>query len=422
MTDPKNIRITTLDNGLRVVSDSMDSVETVSAGVWVNAGARNEALKVNGISHVLEHMAFKGTKRRNARAIAEEIEAVGGHINAYTSRENTAYYAKLLKEDLGLAVDIIADILQNSVMDEEELERERAVIIQEIMQAHDTPDDAVFDNFQAAAFPEQAIGRSILGTAERVGSLPRETLFDYLGDHYGTSTMILTAAGKVDHDHLLELAADAFKDLPKESSGHREEAHYTGGDSRETRDLEQAHLLMGFEGLAYEDPDFYALSMLSTIMGGGMSSRLFQEVREKRGLAYSIYCFQSPYTDSGVFGVYAGTGSKETADLIPLICDELNKACGDINDQEIDRARAQIKAAILMSLESTSSRCEQLARQMLVFNRPIPISEIVSKIEAVDAGALQRCMKRLLASPPTIAALGPIDHVEEYGKIKDRLA
>ncbi len=416
-----SVRVTTLTNGLRVVSHTMASVETISTGVWVGAGTRFEHAAINGVSHVLEHMAFKGTERRGARAIAEEIEAVGGHLNAYTSRESTAYYAKMLKEDLGLAVDIIADILQNSVMDEDELGRERSVIIQEISQAQDTPDDVVFDNFQITAFPDQPIGRPVLGTAELVGEMSRKTILDYMKSLYRAPNMVLAAAGNLDHDRLVELAQNAFSDLSDGDQKDSTPAEYAGGESREERDTEQVQLVLGFEAAPYHSPDYYPLSVFSSLFGGGMSSRLFQEVREKHGLVYSIYSFGSCYSDSGLFGIYAGTGESEAAEVLPLVCDEIRKTAAMVEDDEIQRARAQLKSGILMSLESTSSRCEQLARQMMVFGRPLPSDEVVAHIEAVDAESIRAATEKLFAGPPTLAVLGPIGSVESLEEIKTRL-
>ena len=415
------IRTTTLENGLRVVSDPMAAVESVSLGVWVGVGTRYEKPEMNGVSHLLEHMAFKGTKRRSALAIAEEIEAVGGHINAYTTRESTAYYVRVLKEDVALGVDLIADILQNSTMETEELERERTVILQEIHQANDSPDDVVFDNFQEAAYPDQPMGRQVLGDANIVGSMGRKIIMDYMNSHYNANTMVLSAAGRVDHDELVTLARNTFSDLPKGEQASREQANYTGGQSIVERELEQAHLLLGFEGVGYEDPDFYVAAVLSTLFGGGMSSRLFQEIREKRGLVYSIYSFVPSYSDSGLFGIYAGTGEEETQELIPLVCDEIKKICDSVGDDELSRARAQIKASILMALESSSSRCEQLARQMMVFGRPLPTEEIVANIEAVDRNAILSAAQRIFSSPLTVAALGPVSKLESYDKIVHRL-
>ncbi len=402
-----NIRLSELPGGLRVVSDSMDSVETVSLGAWVEVGTRDEDASINGISHVLEHMAFKGTERRGPKQIAEEIEAVGGHLNAYTSREHTAYFAKVLKEDAPLAVDIIADILQHSVIDEAELAREQDVIVQEINQSFDTPDDVVFDYFQETAFPDQAIGRPVLGTVDLVRSMTPDILLGYMASHYSGPRIIFAAAGNISHDLLAGLLEDAFCSLPGKTNGEREPAHYVGGDFSQTRDLEQAHLLLGMEGVSFTDEDFHAATVFSTLLGGGMASRLFQEVREKRGLAYAIYSSLQCYSDGGLFGVYAGTSKDDVADLAPLIQGEIEKLTQAIPDKEIARARTQIKAGILMSLESTSSRCEQVARQTMIFGRPLALDEVIAKIEAVDEAALRRVAERLLAGKPTMTTLGP---------------
>ena len=405
------VTVSNLGNGLRVVTHQMVSVETVSLGAWVNVGTRHERPEINGIAHMLEHMAFKGTHRRSARAIAEEIESVGGHLNAYTSREFTAYYATLLKGDEPLAVDIIADILQHSLFDETELARERAVILQEIAQANDMPDDLVFDRFQETAFPDQAVGRPVLGTAERVSAMPGEALRTYMDENYTAPRMVVTAAGNLDHDSFAGLVGAAFDGLRLEGVRTEEPASYAGGEVRDERKLEQVHLVLGFEGLAYVDPDYYALSVLSTILGGGMSSRLFQEVREARGLAYAIFAFSSSYVDAGLFGVYAGAGEREAKDVVPVVCDVLRDIGTTVTEDELKRARAQIKAGVLMSLESTASRCEQLARQIHVFGRPIPVDEVAANIDAVDRAALGRVAERLLKRRPTFAALGPIGQV-----------
>lgn len=409
--------------GLRIVTDRMDSVETVSLGVWVDAGTRNETSEINGVSHLLEHMAFKGTKRRSAMEIAVEIENVGGHLNAYTSRETTAYYATVLKEDTPLALDIVADILLNSTFDDAELARERTVVLQEIGQANDTPDDVVFDHFQTAAFPDQPLGWPILGTADIVGAMPREALVDYIGAQYGGSRMVLAAAGNIDHAEIVAQAEKAFGSLAGGQPGAATPGNYTGGDYREVRDLEQAHLVLGFEGVGFDDPDYYALGVLSTALGGGMSSRLFQEVREKRGLVYSIYTFSSAYRDGGLFGLYAGTGADEVPELIDVVSDELRRVATDpLAVDELARARTQIKAGMLMSLEATSSRAERLARQLMVFGRPIPVDEVAARIDDVSLDDVQRVAERLLSSAPTVAALGPVAGLADYDHIKDRLS
>lgn len=417
-----SIRVTTLPNGLRVATDTMPDVQSVSLGCWVGVGTRNEAASVNGVAHLVEHMLFKGTRRRSAFRISEEIENVGGQLNAYTTREQTAYYAKVLHEDAPLALDLIADMLQHSMLDAEELVRERTVVLQEIGQSADTPDDIIFDHFQSTAYPGQAIGRPVLGSAEIVGALPRDALVDYIAGHYGAPGMVLSAAGRIEHDRLVDLALKAFGDLPSGAPPKPEPASYTGGDFREDRDLEQMHLVLGFDGVGVHDPDFYAHSVLSTLLGGGMSSRLFQEVREKRGLVYSIYTFTGGYHDGGLFGVYAGTGEDEVAELIPVVCDEIAKVGADVTEDEVARARAQLKAGTLMALESTMSRCEQLGQQVLIYDRPVPVEEIVAKIDGVDRESVIKTAARLRASRPTVAALGPIDKLESYDRIAERLA
>ena len=416
------VQVTTLANGLRVVTDAMDTVETASVGAWVGVGTRHEHPDINGVSHVLEHMAFKGTRRRDARAIAEEIEAVGGHLNAYTTREHTAYYAKVLKDDVPLAIDLIADILQHSTLDETELGRERTVILQEISQTNDTPDDIVFDHFQETAYPSQALGRPVLGTSDLVRDMPRQSILDYMRAHYSAPNIVFAAAGRVDHAKVVDLAERAFDSLPAPREISAEPARYVGGETRVPRDVEQAHLVLGFDGFAYDDPDFYAASVFSTLFGGGMSSRLFQEVREKRGLVYSVYSYLSCYSDGGLFAVYAGTGEEDTAEVLPLVIDELVRVADDLNEKELASASAQLKASILMSLESTSSRCEQAARHLMVFGRPLTTEEIVRGVEAVDDAAVRRVVKRLVASRPTLTGLGPISALPGLETLTRRLA
>lgn len=416
-----SIRETRLASGLRVVSDPMSTVESASLGVWVDTGTRHEPPEINGISHLLEHMAFKGTERRSARAIAEEMDAVGGHLNAYTARDHTAYYAKILKEDTGLALDIVADILQHSTLDAEELAREQEVVVQEIGQANDTPDDIIFDHFQSTAYPGQPLGRPVLGTEDLVRGMGRDTILSYMREHYSAPRMVLAAAGRVDHDRLVAEAEAAFANLPTYADMTPEAAVYAGGDFREDRDIEQVNLVIGFDGVSYDDPDYYSASVLSTLLGGGMSSRLFQEVREKRGLVYSIYSFTSSYSDGGLFGIYAGTGEDEVTELLPVMCEEVVKVTAGVTEDELQRARAQLKASILMSLESTSSRCEQLARQILVYGRPITTQEVVDKVEAIDNAEIIRVAKRLFSSTPTMTAIGPLAKVEAYDKVAARL-
>jgi predicted Zn-dependent peptidase len=400
------IQLTRLLSGLTVVTERMERVETVSLGAYVATGSRHEQESENGVSHFLEHMAFKGTERRSAMQIAEEIEAVGGHINAYTAREQTAYYVKVLKEDTALAADIIGDILTHSTFEPEELERERGVILQEIGQANDTPDDIIFDHFQ-----EQGIK-----------SMPRSMLTGYMRRHYATPNVVVAAAGALRHEQILDLVNAHFADLPADPAPSMLPAQYGGGEFREARELDQVHIVLGFPSVGYKDRDYYPTLLLSTLLGGGMSSRLFQEVREKRGLVYSIYSFSSPFMDGGLFGIYAGTGESEAEELMPITLEELRKVQTAVTEAELARARAQVKASLLMSLESTGSRCEQLARQLQVFGRVMPTQETVAKINAVTTADVCRAAARLFRGTPTLATMGPAGRVPGLDAIAEKLA
>lgn len=417
-----SVRVTTLPNGLRVATDPMDTVETVSLGVWVGVGTRHEAPEENGVAHLVEHMLFKGTPTRSAFEISQAIEAVGGHLNAHTTREHTAYYAKVLREDADLALDIVADMVQRSVLDPAELDRERTVILQELGQAEDTPDDIVFDRFAETAFPDQSLGRPILGRADVIGSIPRDRLAAYVARSHGPANLVVAAAGRIDHDRLAERAAALFSDLPPASPpAPTDPADYRGGEHREERDLEQLHLVLGFRSVGYGHPDDYAHAVLSTLLGGGMSSRLFQEVREKRGLVYSIYSFASAYSDGGVFGIYAGCDPDQAAELVPVVCGETARVAGDLTEEEVRRAKAQMKAGLMMSLESTGARAEHLGHQLHAYGRPLPTAEILERIAAVDREAVVRAARHLLSAPPTLAAIGPLGGLEPYERIAERL-
>lgn len=425
-----SVAITTLDNGLRVITHEMPHLETASLGIWVNVGARSEALGEHGISHFLEHMAFKGTKRRTAPQIAREIEAVGGDLNAATSLEYTAYYARILKDDLPLAVDILGDILRNPMFSQDEIAREKGVVIQEIGASLDAPDDLVFDLFQEVAFPDQALGRTILGTPDTVRGFESAHLGSYLTRHYHAPSMVLCAVGAIRHGDVVALAkthCSGFEPSSAEPEKHMDQANYVGGERRFVKDIEQNHLLLGFEGISYLDDDYYAAQVLAGVLGGGMSSRLFQEVREKRGLCYTTYAFHSAFRDTGLFGVYAATGEKELGELVPVLAGELMGAAEKIEEEEVSRIRAQVKSAIAMSLESTSTRAEQIARQHLLFGRLIPVEELVAKVEAVSANDVSDLASRLFCSSDknrklTLSAVGPLSHLESYDRVAERLS
>ncbi|RDE10623.1 M16 family metallopeptidase [Pelagibacterium lacus] len=417
------VRTTVLDNGMTIITDAMPHLESAALGVWVKSGSRSETQQQHGVSHLLEHMAFKGTTTRSAREIAETIESVGGDINAATSIEHTGYFARVLKDDVGLAGDILADILQNSVFDENELAREQRVICQEIGATHDNPDDHVFDLFQEAAFPGQPIGRTILGTEESVRTFDAQAIRDYMDAHYVGDQMVMSAAGNVDHDQLVDLAQDRFHDLKPSGAPVPERARYTGGEFREVSDHEQAHIVLGLEGRAYNTDGFYAAQILSTVLGGGMSSRLFQEVRERRGLCYSVYAFHWAFADSGVFGVAASTGAEDVGELVPVILDELHRATRDITDAEVSRVRAQIRAGLLMSLESPSARAGQLARQQVLWGRPIPLQETVERINRIDAERVKHVAGQLFSDTrPAVASIGPVAGMPEYDRIAGAFA
>jgi len=417
------VEIHTLPNGLRIVTEHMPGLQSAALGIWVSAGGRHEAADQNGIAHFLEHMAFKGTKRRSALQIAEEIEDVGGYINAYTSREVTAYYARVLKDDVPLALDLIADIVMNPVFDPKEIEIERGVILQEIGQAHDTPDDVIFDWLQEAAFPEQPLGRTILGPADRVRAFGRDDFERFVDQFYGPEQLILSAAGAVDHDQIVRLAEAAFGHLPARGHAPCEPGHFAGGERREVKSLEQAHFTMALEAPGYRSDDIYTAQIYATALGGGMSSRLFQEIREKRGLCYTIHSHVGSYDDTGMLTIYAGTSGADLSELIGLTIDELRRSADDMSEAELNRARAQMKAGLLMGLESPSSRAERLARLVAIWNRVPPLEETVAQIDAVTLSGLRGHAAGLAASGRAAMALyGPVGKAPGLTSVTERLA
>lgn len=415
-------KMTSLPNGMRVVTDTMDELDTVALGVWVGVGSMYEPAEINGISHLLEHMAFKGTTTRTARQIAEEIENVGGYINACTSRETTSFYIKVLKEDTALAVDILADILQNSTFDPEEFAREKTVVLQEISQSNDTPDDIVFDYFQECAFPDQPAGRPILGSVETVTGIGRETLDSYMKTNYTPKRMVAAASGKIDHEEFVRLVEKSFGSMTDKQGLTAPEPVYRGGETRKEKPLEQVNLVLGFPGVSIFDDEYYTAHVLSTVFGGGMSSRLFQEIREKRGLVYSVYSFNAAATKGGLFGIYAGTGEEEAAELMPAVCDEILKIRHEpISEEELSRAKAQLKAGVLMSLEHPTARCEQNAAHLLTFGRLLEKEEILGKIASVTIEDVRSLAERIFSRKPAFASLGPVTHVMSYDKLTDTL-
>ncbi|ADE86819.1 M16 family metallopeptidase [Rhodobacter capsulatus] len=417
------IELTTLPNGLRIVTERMPGLASASVGVWVLAGGRHERLEQNGIAHFLEHMAFKGTKTRTALQIAEAIEDVGGYINAYTSREATAYYARVLKADVGLALDVISDIVLNSVFDPREIEVERHVILQEIGQALDTPDDIIFDWLQEAAYPDQAMGRTILGPSENIERFGREDFERFVAEHYGPDQMILSAAGAVDHAAIVKQAERLFGHLRPIGAPAVQLARWSGNERRELKDLEQVHFALAFEGPGYRDADLYTAQVYATALGGGMSSRLFQKIREERGLCYSIFAQAGAYDDTGMITIYAGTSGEEVADLCGLTIDELKRAAEDMTEAEVARARAQMKAGMLMGLESPSSRAERMARNLAIWGRVPGLDEVSTLIDGVTVEAVRSYAGRMIAQDRTALALyGPAEAAPDLAGLRRRLA
>ena len=401
----------------------MPGLRSASVGVWVTAGGRHERAEQNGIAHFLEHMAFKGTAKRSPLDIAEAIENVGGYINAYTSREMTAYYARVLEADVPLAIDVIADILLNPVFDPNEIEIERGVILQEIGQALDTPDDIIFDWLQETAFPDQPLGRTILGPPERVRQFSRDDLAGFVAERYGPEQMILSAAGAVDHDAVVALAEDLFGGLTAAPAPTAEAARFTGGERRVAKDLEQVHLTLAFEAPGYRHDDIYVSQVFATALGGGMSSRLFQEAREKRGLCYSIFSQAGAYSDTGLTTIYAGTSAEQIEDLMSDTVDQLKSMADAATEAEVERARVQMKAGLLMGLEAPSSRAERLARMVAIWDRVPPLDETLARIEAVSADRIRAFAEAMIRSDALAVALyGPVSGAPGAEELVRRLA
>ena len=415
--------LTTLPGGLRVASRSLAQAQSISVGIWVNAGARDERDSEMGIAHMLEHMAFKGTRRRSARDIATEVENVGGYMNAHTSREETAYYLRLLPEYLDMGIDILADILTEPTMPDEEIERERGVIIQEIGQSQDTPDDIVFDMFARASYGEHTLGRPILGSIDSVSGFSRDNLRGFMSRHYGAGQMLVTASGAIEHDDFVKRVEQRLGHLATAEDTQRHSPAWLGRRHIEARDLEQTHLVIGLPSFGARDDRRFALMVLSTLFGGGMSSRLFQEVREKRGLCYSIFSFASMYSDSGHFGVYAGTSAEQADEMLTVTAQQLAELAANVGEDEVSRAKAQLRASLVMARESVSGCGDALARQIMLFGAPVDDAELLDQIAAVDVESVRGVAAELIGGgQPAIAAIGPQSSVMENDRLARLLA
>lgn len=410
------IQISTLDNGLRVVTDTMHEAESVVVGAWVGVGTRHEPWRANGVAHLVEHMMFKGTKRHSPYALSAAIENNGGMMNAHTTQEETAYYARVLPENAELATDIIADMLQNSVFPPKELNRERTVIVQEIGSYIDAPDQHVFDLMNQLAFPKQTIGRPIVGTADVIMKLPRQDIIDYVKKFYHTGNMVVVAAGKIEHAAFVKLAQKFFGKLPRGKKAPKEKAHAASGTRLEPRTIEQLHIILGFSGPSFHNKQIYPAQLLSLILGGSSSSRLFQKIREKRGLVYTINSGHSAFSDAGIFQIYAGTDPARVKELMPVVQEELKDITKNIGDGELKRAKAQCRAGLLMSKEDVMRRADVIGHQLLAYDRVISSEEILKKLMAVTKDDVHGVAKKLFTGKPILMALGPVDELKIWQK------
>ncbi|MDO8445304.1 MAG: pitrilysin family protein [Deltaproteobacteria bacterium] len=404
---------TVLDNGIRILTEDVPHVRSVAIGIWVNTGARHEDKKVNGIAHFIEHMLFKGTERRTAMDIAREMDSVGGILNAFTDREYTCFYAKVLEKHLPMAVDLLSDIFLNSVFDPEELEKERKVVLQEISMVEDTPDDYVHDFFNEVVWPEDPIGRPILGTIESINSLFREDMKGYMRERYIPGDIIITAAGSLNHQELANLLMKkGFGPLkPSQKIKGVHTPDFSSQVAVHKKKLEQVHLCLGARSIEQTHPLRYHNYILNTVLGGGMSSRLFQEIREKRGLAYSVYSYLNTYSDTGYLGVYVGTGEGQYKEVLGLVRDELTKLKDElIETEELQSAKEQIKGNLILGMESTDSWMTKLAKNEIYFGRDVPIDEVMAGIDAVTAEGVRDLAGRMFKEKAlSLAVVGGID-------------
>ena len=417
MSAAGGIRQTRLDSGLRVVTESLPALRSVAVGCWVGTGARDESDAISGASHFLEHLLFKGTARRTAAEIAEAVESVGGDMNAFTAHELTTYYVRVPHDRLGLAVEILSDILWSPAFRANEVDSERQVILEEIRMRDDAPEDLVHDLFAGALFPSHPIGRDVIGTPDTIRAMGPDEIGAFHAEHYHPSNVVVAAAGNLDHDEMVALVEAG---LVRADGVRPERATWPGEPAPSslavlTRDTEQAHVVLGMRALRRDDPDRYALGVLIQALGGGMSSRLFQEVREKRGLAYSVYAYRSAYEETGTLAVAAGTAPERLDELLEVFDSELARivADGGVTDRELDAAKGHLTGSLALSLESSSSRMHRIGRSELTLGEIPSLDDLVADVDAVGAADVARVVGRLLASPErTLAVVGPIEHAQ----------
>jgi predicted Zn-dependent peptidase len=415
-TDGSTIRRTVLPGGLRVLTEQLPGSRSAAVGVWVGVGSRDESPQQAGCSHFLEHLLFKGTGRRDALEIAAVMDAVGGEMNAFTAKEYTCYYARVLDRDLALAVDVVSDLVTSSRIDADDVESERGVILEEIAMHDDDPGDVVHDTFAAALWDDHPLGRPVVGSVASIGALPRDTIASFYAERYTPDALVVTAAGAVDHDRLVEQVAEAFG--PQLVPGTTPAALRPAGEPPAThsrvvtqhRHTEQAHLVLGTTGLARNDPRRFALSVLSTALGGGMSSRLFQEVREKRGLAYSVYSFHSAYAETGDFGIYAGCAPARVDEVLDLCRTELaSVADAGLTEAEVRRAQGQLRGSLVLGLEDSGSRMSRIGKSELVHDELLTVDELVAHIDGVTLDDVRAVARDVLSRPMALGVIGPFD-------------
>ena len=415
------INVSRLSNGIRVITDSQPDADSITLGLWVGVGSRFEKKSESGISHFLEHMAFKGTKTRSALQIAKEIEQVGGYINAYTGQDVTAYYARVLKKDIDIGLNIIADITQHATMDEKELNTEKGVIIQEINMYKDQPAYVAETYFQQTAYPNQPMGRDVAGDPAVIQAMTPQKMLDYVHQHYATDRIVISAVGPLKHDLFCKKCEKLFCDFQLHKTPIPEPAIYQGGHKYVIKPHEQVNLIMGFKGESYTSPNLWTSKLLAAILGGGMTSRLFQEIREKRGLVYTIHAYSSAETDTGIWGINAGTGEKELKILMPVLLDELNKVTQKITPTEVEHAKTRLEAALLMRNEDIHEHADVNAFEILRYGKVRSKQSLVKAIRSVSPRDIQKYAACLFATTPTISCLGPVKNMMPYDKIIQKL-
>jgi predicted Zn-dependent peptidase len=398
--------LTRLANGLTIAIDPMPGAQSAAIGLHAFVGSRSEPEGKSGLAHLVEHVVFKGAGGHDARAIAEAIEDVGGSLNAWTARDQTAFHARTLAPDVGLALELIADMVRAPKLDEAELEREKLVILSELGECLDAPDDLIHDHLFIAAFGDQPLARSVLGTERSIRGIERADCVAWLKDQYRPERLVISAAGKVDPGHVLLLAEALFGDLEAVPAPPLDRATFVGGIKSDRRSAEQTHLAMAYEGVSASDPTAPALSLFAHAVGGGMSSRLFQELREERGLAYSIYAWTQGFADTGLFAVNLSADKARAAEAMALARDTVERAAGELTEAELKRARAQVEAGLLMALETPQGRADSMARSIEIFGRIMDAEEMLAEIRAVDVTAARAAGARMLDGPRALASIG----------------